>query len=46
MKKRYAYLIWDSGALGTLNKGRREEKRLRKLAKKLESKERKNVRFD
>ena len=41
MKKRYAYLIWDSDLLGTFDDGRSEEKRLRKLAKKAAKKARK-----
>ena len=41
MKKRYAYLIWDSEVLGTFEDGRNEEKRLRKLAKKAAKKARK-----
>ena len=41
MKKRYAYLIWDSDLLGTFDDGRSEEKRLRKLAKKAAKKVRK-----
>ena len=41
MKKRYAYLIWDSKVQGTLDVGRSEEKRLRKIAKKALKKARK-----
>ena len=41
MKKRYAYLIWDSDLLGTFDDGRSEEKRLRKHAKKATKKARK-----
>jgi len=42
MKKRYAYLIWDSKVLGTFDDGRSEEKRLRKIAKKALKKARKS----